>query len=266
LNLNTSSGIVREVSTGVSIAGLAAHFVPARELEARERRQRLTTGVPALDARLGGGWPRGTVSELSGPRGHGRTAVWLASTAAALARGEAAALVDFEGALDPRTAQRTGVLLDRLLWVRAPQGESARPRLEGHRRPRHNAAHLPLLAAAEAIVAAGGFGLLVLDFGERVPFIPGAAWLRLRRVAGAPGTVVLAVASRPLPGLLGSVSVALHQAQPRFARTGPGAPPLLEGLHTRPAVSRNLGGPSTRGLEREPTPAIEDRLLFRHAP
>jgi hypothetical protein len=163
------------------------------------------------------------------------------------------------------------VPLERLLWVRGPQGDAwqagpARP--EGRRRPRHNATHLPLLAAAEAIVAAGGFGLLVLDFGERVPFVPGAAWLRLRRVAGAPGTVVLAVAQRPLPGLLGSVSVALPQARPLFARTDLDAPALLEGLHTLPAVSRNLGGQSTTTSSPESVPAraADVKLRFRHAP
>jgi hypothetical protein len=254
LNLDMSSGIDLWVSTGVSIAGLAAHLVPARELEARERRQRLSTGVAALDVRLGGGWPRGAVSELSGPRGQGRTAVLLASLAAALGRGEAAALVDFEGAFDARVAQRMGVPLERLLWVRAPEIEV----------PRHNAGHLRLLAAAEAIVAAGGFGLLVLDFGERTPFVPGAAWLRLRRVAGAPGTVVLAVALRPLPGLLGSASVALSGARPRFSQTGPGAPALLEALQIHPAVGRNLGGAGSReaaGGEADGAP-----LQLRHVP
>jgi hypothetical protein len=235
------------VSTGVSIAGLAAHLVPARELEARERRQRLSTGVAALDTRLGGGWPRGAVSELSGSRGQGRTGVLLASLAAALGRGEAAALVDFEGAFDPRVAHRMGVPLERLLWVRAPQPAP----------PRHNAGDLRLLAAAEAIVAAGGFGLLALDFGERTPFIPAAAWLRLRRVAGAPGTVVLAVALRPLPGLLGSAAVALSRARPRFWRPSSTSPALLEGLEVRPEVGRNLGGETSR-VECAP-------LLLRHA-
>jgi hypothetical protein len=248
LNLNQGSGIDLEVSTGVSIVGLAAHFVPARELEARERRPRLSTGVAGLDVRLGGGWPRGTVSELSGPRGHGRTAVLLASLGAALDRGEAAALVDFDGAFDPRSAHRIGVPLDRLLWVRGP----------GEKLPRHNAGHLRLLAAAEAIVAAGGFGLLALDFGEHAPFIPGAAWLRLRRVAGAPGTVVLAVARRPLPGLLGAASVALAQARPIFSRPGDLAPPLLEGVCTQLAVGRNLGADRDRADRNGP-------LQLRHA-
>ncbi len=240
------------MSSGVSIAGLAGHLVPARELEARERRQRLTTGVAALDARLGGGWPRGAVSELCGPRGHGRTAVLLASLAAALTRGEAAALVDFEGAFDPRAAHRLGVPLERLLWVRgAPRTGLVR----------HNAGPLRLLAAAEAIVAAGGFGLLVLDFGERTPVIPGAAWLRLRRVAGAPGTVVLAAALRPLPGLLGTASVALTEARPRFHRPDPLAPASLEGLQVQPVVGRNLGG------ERHRTDAADRSapLHLRHA-
>jgi hypothetical protein len=227
------------VSTAVSIAGLAAHFVPARELEAREQRQRLSTGIAALDEQLGGGWPRGAVVELCAARGHGRTAVLLTSLAAALARGEAAALVDFDGAFDPRTAQRAGLPLQRLLWVRAPlPGDGSQPE-PLRRNALATKRTLRLLAAAEAVVAAGGFGMLALDFGERTPSIPSAAWLRLRRVAGAPGTVVLAVTLRPLPGLLASTSVALHDAYPLFHRTGPA---LLEGLQAQPTITRNLGG------------------------
>jgi hypothetical protein len=230
------------VSTAVSIAGLAAHFVPARELEAREQRQRLSTGIAALDEQLGGGWPRGAVAELCAPRGQGRTAVLLASLAAALGRGEAAALVDFDAAFDPRAAQRVGVPLQRLLWVRGPLEANGKTSLASLRQNALGAKRtLRLLAAAEAVVAAGGFGLLALDFGEHTPNIPSAAWLRLRRVAGAPGTVVLAVAPRPLPGLLGSASVALHEARPLFVRQGAMSPPLLEGLQAQPTIARNQG-------------------------
>ena len=229
--------------TAVSIAGLSAHFVPARELEAREQRERLSTGIAALDDQLGGGWPRGALAEVYAPRGHGRTAVMLASLAAALGRGEAAALVDFDGAFDPRTAARAGVPLQRLLWVRRSASEgSGPPAMELRRRAQVATGTLRLLAAAETVVAAGGFGLLALDFGERVPSIPSSAWLRLRRVAGAPGTVVLAVALRPLPGLLASASVALQQAHPLFAHDGALAPPLLQGVQVQPEIARNLGG------------------------
>src|SRR5207248_8436796 len=52
------------------------------------------TGITALDARLGGGFPRGQLSELVGPRSSGRTSVLLHLIAAATRRGELVALVD----------------------------------------------------------------------------------------------------------------------------------------------------------------------------
>ena len=112
-------------------------------------------------------------------------------------------------------------------------------------------------------MAAGGFGLLVLDFGERTPFIPSATWLRLRRVAAAPGTVVLAVALRALPGLLGSASVTLQQARPQLASAGPAAPALLQGLSAETSILRNHnpGGDSRIG----PTFDRRTSLHFRHA-
>jgi hypothetical protein len=214
---------------------LAAHLVPARELEAREKRGRLETGMGELDRVLGGGWPRGAVSELWGARGQGRTAVLLASLAAALRREETVALVDLGGTFDPRTARRVGVPLERLLWVRTVNdrdqiGQAIDAGRAQQRRPSRRA-----LAAAEAIVAAGGFGLVVLDFGEVTPAVPSAAWLRLRRLVGAPGTVLLVVSPRPLQGVMSAATVAAEGARPRFQRTG-GGPALLTGVRTRVQV------------------------------
>jgi len=51
------------------------------------------SGLPALDARLGGGFPRGQLSEIVGPRSSGRTSLLRCMLAAATARGELAALI-----------------------------------------------------------------------------------------------------------------------------------------------------------------------------
>src|SRR5436853_656565 len=62
------------------------------------------TGVTALDAQLGGGFPRGHVSELVGPRSSGRASLLLHAMAAATARGELVALVDALDMLDVESA------------------------------------------------------------------------------------------------------------------------------------------------------------------
>ena len=76
------------------------------------------SGVTALDATLGGGFPRGQLSELVGPRSSGRTSLLLRLIAAATARGECVALVDALDMLDVESAAAAGVDLERLLWVR----------------------------------------------------------------------------------------------------------------------------------------------------
>ena len=251
------------MSTGVGLAeDLRAHLLPAREIEARERRERLSTGTVALDGLLGGGWPRGTLCELRGGRGQGRTAVMLSSLAAALRAGEAAALIDFSGNFDPAPAVRAGVVLDRLLWVRGTG------RLPERR----------LIGAAEAIVSAGGFGLVALDFGEQTPSIPTAAWLRLRRLVTAPGTVVLVVTVRAPANLFGATSLCLEAGHPHFIeksqeRPAPG-PALLCDVEVRARLVRAAtGGGSLHGPTGEASSphslspsAMPPRLTLIHRP
>ena len=67
---------------------------------------------------LGGGLPRGHVSELTGPPSSGRTSLAWTWLGAATRRGEAVALIDTFDRFDPLTATRCGLDLSRLLWVR----------------------------------------------------------------------------------------------------------------------------------------------------
>lgn len=201
--------------------GLSAHLVPARQLETRDKRGRAASGLSALDALLGGGWPRGALSELAGGRSSGRTSLVLATVAAALGRGETAALVDAGGMLDARAA---GVPLGRLLWIRC-KGEHA-------------------LAAAEMVLGAGGFGLVVLDLGEARPRASASAWVRLKRGAEQHQAAVLVASVRRAAGALGACAVALRSARPRFAEDGPA---LLLGTETEAHVVRaSAGTPDAR--------------------
>src|SRR3954452_25058445 len=88
------------------------------QLDPRDDQALAPSGVSALDARLGGGWPRGQLSELVGPRSSGRTSVLVQTMTAATARGELVALVDVLDMLDVESAAAAGVDLDRLLWIR----------------------------------------------------------------------------------------------------------------------------------------------------
>ena len=209
---------------------LSAKLIPASRLEHEPRRARLSTGVAALDAELGGGWPAASLAELCGRRSAGRTSILHATLAAAIAREQTVALIDTAGAFDPRSAQAAGVALNRLLWIRL--GQAPPGRADGDPRMRLG------LQAADILIAAGGFGLVVLDFGERAPRAPGAAWLRLRHTAERQGTTALVVALDRGAGAAATTAVVLHDARPRFVVEGG---PLLAALETRVAVERAVG-------------------------
>src|SRR6267142_2623552 len=87
-------------------------------LDPRDESALAPSGVTALDARLGGGFPRGQLSELVGPRSSGRTSLMLQLLAAATSRGELVAVVDALDMFDVESAAAAGVDLTRLLWIR----------------------------------------------------------------------------------------------------------------------------------------------------
>ena len=87
------------------------------------------TGFAELDDLLGGGIPRGQITELVGKASSGCTSVVLSLLAEATARQEIAAYIDASDCFDPPSAERAGVALDRLLWVRC--GDKKAPGVRG---------------------------------------------------------------------------------------------------------------------------------------
>ena len=210
---------------------LAAHLVPAQQIERQEQR-RLTTGISALDELLGGGWLRGALCEIAGSRGSGRTSVLLTSLATALRQGHCAALVDGDGALDARAAGRSGVPLPRLLWVRCAQGDPAQA-----------------LAAAKIVLGAGGFTLVAVDLGDRMPQVPATSWIRLKRAAAEQQAILLVAAAHRIPGAQGTSTLGLRSLQPRFDRgKDNSAPALLRGLEVFAQVEQGAHGPASSVL------------------
>src|SRR5437867_13296588 len=83
-----------------------------------ERVARLSTGLAVLDEALGGGLPRGRITELAGAPSAGRTGLACAIAASATRIGETIAWVDPEDAFDPEAGAVAGIALARTLWVR----------------------------------------------------------------------------------------------------------------------------------------------------
>ena len=72
----------------------------------------LASGVPALDALLGGGLDRGTSALLMGPAGSGKSSIALQYAAAAAGRGERAAVFTFDESLTTLLARSAGLGID----------------------------------------------------------------------------------------------------------------------------------------------------------
>jgi RecA/RadA recombinase len=186
---------------------------PTHTTEPSEASRVCATGLSTLDARLGGGFPRGRLSEICGPPSSGRTALALMLINTTLRQGGLTGWVDLADAFDPISASASGVSLERLLWIRPRSEEEA-------------------LRSCDRLLQTEGFELVVFDCvsagsrgihssqrragpkadrrtrvgrnrvgpsGARAPSISDVAWLRLSRLAAKTRTafVVLSQAQAP---------------------------------------------------------------------
>jgi hypothetical protein len=128
--------------------------------------------------------PKGVLSEIFGCASSGKTLVLQELLASASARGEFCAVVDSRGAFDPLSASRAGVDLRRLLWVRGSH-------------------HIDLaFKAADLILHAGGFGVVVLDLCDAplrdLNSIPLSYWYRFRLAVENTPTSLIVTGDQPL--------------------------------------------------------------------
>jgi hypothetical protein len=170
------------------------------------------SGVPALDARLGGGVPRGQVSEIAGGRSSGRFSLLTSLMAAATQRGDLVALVDALDMLDVASTAAAGVDLDRLLWIRGHVAINP-----GFCRDTNQRALEQAIRALALVLQAANFGLVAFDAGEapaealrRLPF---TTWLRLQRMVEGTQTACVLVGPAPMARSSAGLTV-------RLGRTG----------------------------------------------
>ena len=196
------------------------------------------TNIPSLDARLGGGFPRGQLSELVGVRSSGRTSVLLRMMAAATARGELVALVDALDMLDVSSAAAAGVDLDRLLWIRGHVVSNP-----GMCRDMNQRAMEQAVRALTLVLQAGNLGLVVLDVSEapvealrRLPF---TTWLRLQRMVEGRQTMCVIAGNEPMARSSAGLTVRVAPAlRLRSGQAGRFSGRLFEGLDVQARVVR----------------------------
>jgi recA bacterial DNA recombination protein len=220
------------------------------ELTRKDRR--LSSGLAPLDALIDGGIPRGRISEITGRAGSGKTSIAASFAAFATRRGEVAAWLDASGTFDPESMAAAGVELRRLLW--ASMKTTAAARLARATLPYVRFAASPLVRrqsaivkAAELVLEAGGFGLVVIDFGEAGRALAYASALRIARAAERSGAAVIAIAPWRMCGTFAALSIAASRAETSFSRLAPGSPVMFDGLAVDAMVARNkMGGTGRR--------------------
>jgi recombination protein RecA len=170
--------------------------------------------VEALDTCLGGGLPRGQLSELAagaqpglpaGVRTAGRTTLLLQMMAAAAGRGELVALIDTGDCFDVASAMAAGIDLDRLLWIRGTALASSPITVE---RIVDRA-----LKSLNLVLQAGGFGLVAIDLAD-VPLpllkrLPFTTWLRLQRTVEGSDTACVLLVPDALARSAGGLTLSL---------------------------------------------------------
>ena len=196
------------------------------------RRFPVPSGIGWLDSRLGGGLPRGAISEVTGPCSSGRTGLLLTALARVTQAGGIAAYIDATDCLDPRSAGQAGVVLERLLWIRCGAGEKTR-RDPGERRlSRMDEAW----QTANLVVSAGGFGVVVIDLGglsrRQLGGLQGRTWARLKRAVEDTPTALIVLAEKHVAGNVADVVLELHREQTEWDG-------LLGGIGIRVQVVRH---------------------------
>ena len=193
-----------------ALAGSSLALAPRPEPDA------IPIGIPSLDS-----IPRSSLTEICGPASSGRTSIAMALLAEVTHREEVCALIDTSGAFDPATAAVAGVHLDRLLWIRC--GGDA----EG------------ALKAADLVIQAGGFGLVVFDLGD-TPLrtarrISLTSWFRLRRAVEHTPTAIVVIAPEPLAKTCASLVLEMRRGAPQWSGK------LLRGMEVYALRSKPVG-------------------------
>ena len=195
---------------------LGSRFEVSFEIGRHQHKEMLATGIAALD-QLTGGFPRGALTEISGPLSSGRSTVARATLASASHRGEYCALIDAADAFDPVSAGASGVRLEKILWVRCGGGQHAAE---------------SALKAADLLVQAGGFGLIVMDLADTPQTaarrISLASWFRLRHAVERTNSVLVAVEQEINARSCSTLQIEMRLRQPLWSGRHYGT--LLDGL------------------------------------
>ncbi|RZU39390.1 hypothetical protein [Edaphobacter modestus] len=183
-------------SIRLQIETTLANRVPAAlTLKIKQAPELFSTGIGEVDGVLGGGVPRGSITEIVGAASTGKTSFGLSAIAAITQSGVACAWVDVSDALSPESAAAANIVLKRLLWLR--MSAESKQRVTDKPWPRLEQA----LKATDLLLQAGGFAAIVLDMSDVLPQhtmrIPLATWYRLRLAAEQARSALIVLSQAP---------------------------------------------------------------------
>lgn len=232
----------------LQVEAALAHKIPsALTVSARPEPELIPTGIPQLDAAIGG-IARGCVTEICGASSSGRTSVMLSLFARVTRREEAVALVDASDAFHPESAAQAGIELKRLLWVRcsppiADSREPKAPTTNGQRpMAKHRLARVEqALKATDLLLQSGGFGLIVVDLGDVRPEdarrVPLTTWFRFRRAIENTPTALVVLEQEPYAKTCASLVLELKATRRKFSVFANDQRPMTSDLHcARPLI------------------------------
>jgi hypothetical protein len=204
---------------------LARRAPAALTLKIKQAPELFSTGVVEVDAMLGGGIPRSSITEVSGVASTGKTSFALSALAEITQLGNACAWVDVNDALSPESAAAAGVELRRLLWLRM----SVERRRKLTEKPWSRLEQA--LRAMDLLLQTGGFAAIVLDMSDVLPQhtmrIPLATWYRFRLAAEHARSALLFLTQSPCASSCAALTLRCDAALPKpFSERG--ETPLFE--------------------------------------
>ena len=166
-------------SNMVELRNLLAERFPQPRLAPQSR---IATGVSPLDDALGGGLPKGAITELTSPQVSAGTALVIARLLETAHQERFfLALIDGRDSFDPQPLGNAR--LRNLLWVRCRKTAEA-------------------VKAADLLLRDGNFPIVVLDLvlnaADELRKIPQTSWYRLQRLVEAVPTALLVLTRRSI--------------------------------------------------------------------
>lgn len=206
----------------------------------------MSTGLGEVDSFIGGGLPRGAITEVFGPASSGRTSFMLSALAHATEHQEICALVDTNNSFDPKSASQAEINFERLFWIRCA----------------NNLEHA--FKSTDLLLQAGGFGLIVLDLGDvaarEAKRIISSWWYRFRRTLEATPTALLVIAEESCVRSCASLALELKQETWLWSSSNEGLKTGSDGFTDRFKNGNTRALSPSRSLSPVPTPAAKDLL------